>query len=68
MPVLRTDEDRKPAKQKMAVKWGLFPAAAAAPTDPSFRDSYLNGQCIEFSRIFFWKSTHPSTSFDQAVR
>jgi hypothetical protein len=23
---------------------GVFPAAAAAPTDPSFRDTQLNGQ------------------------
>jgi hypothetical protein len=39
----RVDRDWRAAKTKPRPQ-GLFPAAAAAPTDPSFRDSYLNNQ------------------------
>jgi hypothetical protein len=40
-------------------KWGFFPAAAAAPTDPSFRDNCLNGQWIKFSRKFLPEGQPP---------
>ena len=46
------DQEWRAAKTKPRPQ-GFFPAAAAAPTDPSFRDSYLNNQWIDSSRIFF---------------
>ena len=38
----------------------FYPAAAAAPTDPSFLDSYLNKQRFRFSRIFLWILIQPT--------
>ncbi len=37
------DQEWRAAKTKPRPQ-GFVPAAAAAPTDPSFRDSYLNNQ------------------------
>jgi hypothetical protein len=35
---------------------GFFPAAAAAPTYPSFRDIQLKKQCHEISKTFSLKA------------
>ena len=45
--------DRMPALQKSKSGPGIFPAAAAAPTDPSFRDTQLKRQSPEISKKNF---------------
>lgn len=64
-------QNSQAAKTKTAAA-GIFPAAAAAPTDPSFRDSYLNNQLIDSSRIYFcpvlgWSDLHFRVLAEPAV-
>jgi hypothetical protein len=48
-------------KKKTPVE-GVFPAAAAAPTNPSFRDTPQKNQWAEFSRKFCRKLEPESAS------
>jgi hypothetical protein len=43
---------RPPCRKTKMTAAVLLAPAAAAPANPSFRDSYLNKQCFKFSRIF----------------